>query len=143
MGAKRPRKTQLPGVESVSVAIPAIALGTDGEQVVWTNKTGATVRITAVTYTPEAAVTGNTTNNLTLQLRNKGTAGSGTTAVTAVKTYATGTDLTAFVPDALVISTTAVDRDIDVDETVALNKVETGSGLILPEGVVTLEFEYR
>lgn len=141
--AERPRKTQLPGTDSVTVAIPEIALGTSGEQVVWTNKTGAKVRLTAVTYTPEAAVTGDDTNNLILQLRNKGTAGSGTTAVTATKEYDTGTDLTAFVPDALAVATTAADRDIDVDETVALNKTETGSGLILPEGIVTLEFQYR
>ncbi len=141
--AERPRGTTLPGTYTTTVAIPSIALGTSGEQVVWTNKLGATVRITAVTYTPEAAVTGNTTNNLTLQLRNKGLLGSSTTAVTAVKTYATGTDLTAFLADALVISTTAANLDIDVNETVALNKAETGSGLILPEGVVTLEYQYR
>ncbi len=140
--AERPRGTQLPGTYSVSVAVPTVALGSDDEQVIWTNKTGATVRITAVTVTPETAVTGNTTNNLILQLRNKGVLGTGTTGVTAAKTYATGVDLTAFVPDALVIAATAADRDIDVNESVALNKTETGSGLALPEGVVTLEFQY-
>lgn len=140
--AERPRKTTLPGTDSVTVAIPTIALGSDDDQVVWTNKTGAKVRMTKVTVTPEDSVTGNDTNNLKLQLRNKGLLGVGSVGVTGVKEYDTGTDLTAFKPDELVLSSTLTERDVDVDETVALNKTETGSGLPLPQSVVTLEFQY-
>lgn len=140
--AERPRKTQLPGTDSVSVAVPTVALGSDDDQVIWTNKTGSKVRLTAVTYTPETAVTGDDTNTLKLQLRNKGVGGAGAVGVTADKKYGTGVDLTAFKPDALVLSATLTERDVDIDETVALNKTEDGTGLALPEGVVTLEFQY-
>ena len=141
--AERPRRTQMGGTDSVQVAVPTVALGSDDDQVVWLNKTGAKVRLTAVTYTPETAVTGNDTNNLKLQLRNKGLLGVGAVAVTAVKEYDTGTDLVAFKPDDIPLSATLADRDVDVGEVVALDKTETGSGLPLPEGVLTLEFQYQ
>ena len=141
--AERPRRTQMGGTDSVQVSIPAVAITVDDDQVVWLNKTGVKVRLTAVTYTPETAVTGNDTNTLKLQLRNKGLLGVGTTAVTPVKKYGTGVDLVAFKPDDIPLSATLADRDIDVGEVVALNKTEDGTGLALPEGVVTLEFEYQ
>lgn len=141
--AERPRRTQMGGTVHVQVAVPTVALGSDDDQVVWLNKTGAKVRLTAATFTPETAVTGNDTNTLKVQLRNKGLLGVGTTAVTPVKKYGTGTDLVAFKPDDIPLSATLADRDIDVGEVVALNKTEDGTGLALPEGVMTLEFQHQ
>ena len=64
-------------------------------------------------------------------------------AIPPGKKYGTGVDLVAFKPDALVLSATLTERDIDVGEVVALNKTEDGTGLALPEGIVTLEFQYQ
>jgi len=75
--AERPRETQLPGTHTREVRVAAQNTGVANEIATWTNDTGATVRITAVGYTPDAAVTGIVTNFFSLQARNKGTDGTG------------------------------------------------------------------
>ena len=140
--AERARATQLPGSVTASAATPAIGATTSDEVVVWQNTTGASVEITGVTFCPDTAVTGAATNNMTLQLRNKGTAGTSTTAVTTIKTYASGTDILIFDQDALTVTSTTADAVIDNGETVALNKAENGTGLALPAGTVTIAFKY-
>ena len=141
--AKRSKITQMAGPHSLILNVKTVALGADDELVLMPNRSGAKMGILSVQYTPDTAVTGNTTNTLKLQVRNKGTAGSGTTGVTAIKTYATGTDLTAFKGDALVMSSTDADTKLDIDETLSLNKTEAGTGLALPAGQVTITFEYE
>lgn len=138
----RSKLSQLPGVHTVQAVIDIVALGSDDEQIVWKNNTGASVKITEAAFQGDAAHTGAATNNMILQFRNKGTLGTSTTGVTATKTYASGVDLTAFVSDALVLSTTAADLIIDDGETVALNKTENGTGLASPKGVATLTYEF-
>ncbi len=140
---ERARITQLPGTHTMQAVVASIAAATSDEVLVWTNNTGATVTIKQAGFVPDTAVTGDDTNNFILQFRNKGTLGTSTTGVTSTKTYATGTDMTAFVDDTLTLSTTSADLDIDDGETVALNKTETGTGLVLPAGVATLTFQYK
>lgn len=126
------------GPHQFETRVATVALGSDGEQVVWKNNTGRSATLREAGIVPEASVTGNTTNTLILQLRNKGLLGVGVVALTALKPYITGTDLVAFKPDALVISTTAADLIILNGEVVALNKTEDGTGLALPISLVTI-----
>ncbi len=140
--AESPRLTELGGTVSVQAATVAIGATTSDEVAVWTNNTGQKVRVTGFGFLPETAVTGAATNNMALQARNKGTAGTGTTGITAVKTYASGVDIAAFVEDALVLATTLTDRDVDINETVALDKTENGTGLALPAGIATITYQY-
>ncbi len=140
--AERPNETMKSGTITRTAHIQTIALGTDDEVPIFIN--GPTpVRITAVGIVPDAAVTGNTTNNLILQAFNRGVAGAGTTAVTAAKTYATGVDLVKNDLDALVMATTVADRDLAAGEVLELVKTETGSGLPMPTSLVVVEFQYR
>ena len=141
--AKRSKITQMAGPHSLILNVKTVALGANDELVLMTNRSGAKMGILSVQYTPDTAVTGNDTNNLKLQVRNKGTAGSGTTAVTTIKEYDTGVDLVAFKGDALTMSSTDADTKLDIDETLSLNKTETGSGLALPAGQVQITFEYE
>lgn len=135
--------TSLSGPHIVQAFVAEVTTSTTDEFLVFANSTGRTVRITSVVYTPDAAVTGNDTNNFIFQCRNKGTDGTGTTGVTSAKTYDTGTDIAAFDQDTLTLSTTAADTDIDDGEVVAINRTVSGSGLTSPQGIVTLQFEYR
>ena len=141
--AKRGRRTTLPGDDTAQSLVATVALGSDDEVPIWVNKTGAKVKITGASFVPDAAVTGNTTNTLAVQIRNKGLLGTGTTGITDVKTYITGTDLVAFKEDALTLSTTAASLIVDKNEVVSLDKTELGTGLALPQSKVSLTFEYQ
>lgn len=140
--AERSKGSQLPGTYAVQAALATIALGTADEVAVWKNDTGATVKITAAGYLPDTAVTGNTTNNFTLQMKSKTAAGAAAHNITAVKTYGTGVNMTQWVKDALTLSTTAADLLVDNGETVTLDKAETGSGLALPAGLAVLNYQF-
>lgn len=140
--AERSRLSQLPGRHLYQVPLALVALGTAKDMVAFINNFGAPIIIKAVSLVPQAAKTGNDTNNFTLQLRNKELGGAGAVAVTAVKTYDTGTDLVAFDEDALVVSTTAANLRVEDGEVLALNKGETGSGLEMPDLVLSIEFEF-
>ena len=139
--ADRPRNTRMSGDVTRSFPTDLIALGTSDEIVIWVNETGAPVKVTEVSVTPDTAVTGNTTNNLTLQAKVKTALGAAHANLTAVKTYATGTDLTAFAKDTLVMSASA-DDEVDEGQIVTIDKAETGTGLPLPAGVFTLKYRF-
>lgn len=141
--AERPRNTQLPGTQSADAAnVVVVALGTDLDQPIWTNKTGAPVKITAVTFTPEEAHSGAATNNMTLGIVNKELVGVGTVIVAPQKAYVSGVDLIAYAPDDIPVSTTAADVRVEIDESLAFSKVENGTGLEQPPGIVTLEYQF-
>ena len=139
---KRSKVSMLDGDHTAQAVIDVVALGDDNEQIVWKNNTGQSVKITEAAFQGDAAHSGADTNNMILQFRNKGVLGTGTTGITATKEYDSGTDLVAFLSDALVLSTTAADLIIDDGETVALNKTESGTGLASPKGIATLTYEF-
>lgn len=138
----KPGLTSVGGNHSAQAVILTIANTVSNEVTVWINNTGQTARVTQASFIPEDALTGAATNNLTLQFRNKGLVGTGTTGITAIKTYASGTDIAAFDEDALVLSTTLTELDVAAGEVVALNKAENGTGLTLPAGIASLTFQF-
>lgn len=99
--------------------------------------------VTSVRWVPQAAVTGAATNNFAIAAQNRGAAGTATTAITATKTYASGTDAVAFVPETLTLSTTAANLNVDEGHVVALDRSVNGDGLASPEGVVEVEYTER
>lgn len=86
--------------ETVST-IPGQTAATDADQVVARAPFAGVV--SAVTLTPEAAVTGATATKRTFTLINKGQSGAGTTAV-AVLDLVTGENLVAFDEKAFTVS---------------------------------------
>jgi hypothetical protein len=130
----------IPGPQPHSAHVELVALGTADEKIVF--RAPFKCKITRASFIPDAAVTGDNTNNFILQLRNKELDGTGTVAVTAAKTYATGVDIAAFDEDSLGAIQTASDADIlEEGEVLALNKTETGAGLELPQGQIYIEYE--
>lgn len=97
--------------------------------------------VTAVRWIPNAAVTGAATNNFALGLVNRGLAGSGTTAVSPVRTYASGTNAAAFVPEDLTV--TPANTNVVAGETLSLNRTVNGTGLVSPGGVVEIAYRLR
>lgn len=101
------------------------------------------VTVESVRWVPAADVTGADTNNFALQLVNKGTDGTGTDGVTTVKTYASGTDSTADVPETLTLHGTAANLDVDEGEVVSLVRTVNGTGLAQPDGVVEVTYQAK
>lgn len=93
--------------------------------------------ITAVTFVPDAALSGANTNNRQLSLINKGLTG-GDTRVAATLALATGVDLVAFDEKAITVSGTAANVAVVEGDVLALSTVKNGSGLTTPGGQVKI-----
>ncbi len=130
----------LTGDLSERVRIATIALGTADEQEVAHHNGGVNRRVTKVTFIPDAAATGNDTNNFKLAIVNKGLAGAGTTEV-AGKLFDTGEDLVEADGEDITLSTTLANLIWKAGEVLAAAKTETGSGLAMPAGVVEITYQ--
>ena len=139
------KRTLQPGDDVIAnVHLEAVALGTALETGVFTNLCGKTIKVTGASYAPDAAVTGNDTHYFSLGIVNKQAGGAGTVAVTTVKDYVTSTNLTKHVADDLTVTTPTAAKEDEVDdgETLTLAKTETGNGLELPAGTLTIFGQY-
>lgn len=114
------------------------AAGTPDEFVIGTVPFRAT--IVAVKFTPKSTITGAATNNFSLSCRNRGAAGVGATLATAVKTFASGTNATAFIADALTLSANV---DVAAGDVLTLERLVNGTGLALPAGSVAVTLRAR
>lgn len=94
-----------------------------------------TGKITAVTYTPEAASTGDNTNKRTYTLVNKGASGAGTT-VMATLDLITGVDLVAFDEKSATLSVVANAINFTAGDVLAWVSTHVASGLVDPGGTV-------
>ncbi|HEV2778550.1 MAG TPA: hypothetical protein VGX25_04045 [Actinophytocola sp.] len=99
------------------------------------------LKITAVKWIPAANVTADGTNYFTLNLRNRKGDASGT-ALAASRSYA-ATNSTAFVPEAMTLSGTAADLLVNAGDVLTVSKVNTGTGLAMPDGVVQVHAQVR
>lgn len=98
------------------------------------------LKITDVKWIPAAAVTANGTNYFTLTLRNR-TTGAGT-ALPAQRSYA-ATNSVAFVAEAMTLSSTAADLNVAAGDVLTVEKLVTGTGLAMPDGVVQVTYRAR
>ena len=97
--------------------------------------------ITAVKWIPAAAVTANGSNFQTLSVRNRGAAGAGT-ALPASRSYA-ATNSVAQVPEAMTLSGTATDLLVTAGDVITVQRLVTGTGVIVPSGVLEISATYR
>lgn len=137
-----PGLEDIPGNHTVSAYIPGQATaGTVDSWPIFSPQEKITV--TGVRWTPAAAVTGADAANFILGLQNKGQAGAGTTAVTALKTYSLGVNGVAHDAETLTLSATAANLNAEPGDVLALNRTVTGAGLAQPDGLVEIDFIFR
>lgn len=120
----------------LSSTVPGLGAAVAGDQVV--GEAPYSGRVTAVTYTPEAAITGADTNNRTVALVNKGQAGAGSTVVASL-TFADDTDAVAFDEEALTLSAVAGATRVAKGDVLAWVETVAGTGLASPGGHVQVE----
>jgi YD repeat-containing protein len=125
--------------ERLEATVPAVTIAATADQVIGeVNKAG---RVTSVTYTPEAAVTGAASpNSRTLTLVNAGAVGLGTTNI-ATLALVSGVNLVAFDEKAITLNATAANLVVAAnDELVWVSTAVTGGGgLADPGGHVVVE----
>lgn len=91
--------------------------------------------LAAATYTPNAAITGDATNNRTFKIVNKGQDGSGTTVMASLTTTA---NLAADDEATLTLSAVEGATDIAAGDILEFNSDANASGVADPGGLVVL-----
>lgn len=137
-----PGLEDVPGTHTRVAYIPGMA--TAGTADIWPIMVAPdAIVVTAVRWTPAAAVTGDNTNYFSLALQNRGAAGVGTTAVTATKDYVTSTNSVAHDTESLTLSATTANLNAAAGDVLALVRTVAASGLAQPDGLVEIDFQYR
>lgn len=95
-------------------------------------------RVTSISYTPEAASTGDNTNRRTYTVVNKGASGAGTTVMGTLDLI-TGVDLVASDEKAFTLSVVANAINFVAGDVIALVSTHVASGLVDPGGIVTVK----
>lgn len=98
--------------------------------------------VTSVTYVPESAITGATTNNRAVSVINKGQDGTGTTVI-ATLTFVSGVNAAAFDEKAITLSATAADLNVSAGDVLAFLSDANASGIADPGGVVKVALARR
>ena len=93
--------------------------------------------VTGITYTPDAAATGDNTNARTFTVVNKGQSGVGTTVVGTLALI-TGVNLVAFDEKAFTLSGVAGATTVAADDQLAFVSTATGTGVADPGGQVEI-----
>jgi hypothetical protein len=125
-----------PLVATLSASTEAAAAAADNTTIV--GKAAFAGTVTAVTYTPEANITGANTDSRTVSLINKGADGNGTTVV-ATLAMVSGVNSLDFDDKAITLSATAADLVVADGDVLAWTSVHVGStGLADPGGRVTV-----
>lgn len=113
--------------------VPAVSTaGNSDDTVVGTAPYAGTV--TAVTYVPEAGVTGVATNNRTVSLVNKGQDGTGNTTIASL-TFGSGTNAAAWDERTVGLSGTPANLAVAAGDVLQWRSVANGTGLADPGGV--------
>lgn len=98
-------------------------------------------RVTAASIIAAAAITGANTDSRTVQLHNRGAAGSGTTLV-ASKAFTSGVNAVADTPTALTLSATAADLVVAEGDVLEFTSLHVGAtGLAGPEFTGSVTFQ--
>jgi hypothetical protein len=126
-----------PLVRSGQATIPALGAAVAGDQTVGEAPFDGTV--TSVTFTPEAAITGDNTNTRTMTLVNKGQAGAGTTVV-ATLAFTTGVNGVAFDEKAFTLSVVAGATTVAESDILVVVEAVAGTGLANPGGRIEVTY---
>jgi hypothetical protein len=125
-----------PLVQKLIATVPSQTAATVADQALGESPWAGT--LTNATFTPDAAITGNTTNTRTFTIVNKGQAGAGTT-IMATLAYITGTNGVANDEQAFTLSGTPANLVTVAGDILQVNEVVAGSGLANPGGLVQAE----
>lgn len=126
-----------PLIRTIEITIPAVGAAVAQDQTIGEAPFAGTV--TAVTFTPEANITGQATDYRTYQVINKGADGNGTTVVASLAFSSAPVAAADFDEKALTLSVVAGATAVAEGDILAWNEIVTGNGLASPGGLVQVE----
>jgi hypothetical protein len=124
-----------PLVRKYEAEIPAVAQAADFSGVIRAEYAGT---VTSVKYAPVAAITGAATHNRTVNVRNRGQSGTGTTVV-ATLNFGNGVNAAAFDEKTITLSSTAADLVVAEGDILEVESLHVGNGIADPGGTVFVE----
>lgn len=129
--------------QKIKATVPAVTIAATADQTIGEVDTAG--RVSSVTYTPEAAITGAASpDSRTFTLVNKGTDGSAGSDVTvATLAMVSGVDAVAFDEKAITLSGTAANLVVAAGDILVWvsTAVTSGGGLVDPGGLVQVEIK--
>lgn len=126
---------------TLQTTFPAVAANADADQVLGEAPFDGTV--ISASCTPEANITGDTTETRTLSVVNKGADGNGTTVV-ATLAFVTNVNATDFNEQAFTLSAVAGALDVAEGDVLAVTSAHGGTtGLADPGGLVEVQINPR
>lgn len=130
---------EMSGTLTAQVYVPSQAtLGTVDNWPVW--RAPYKCQITAVTFVPSAAITANATH-YSIYTLTRYTAGASGAAV-ATRSWA-ATDSVAETPEAMTLSGTAANLLLAAADTLSVVKTVASNGLVIPDGLLVVEYKLR
>ena len=127
--------TTAPLIEKFQINTASLGAATDFDYVVCNAPWAGTV--TAVSYTPQAAITGTATNYRRLELENRGTAGSGTTVVASIDYDGAAVSTSSYDEQALTIITASA--TVAAGDVLAWVSTSPGTGMADPGGTAEVQ----
>lgn len=125
-----------PFTNTVSANVePVSTAGNDLNTNVYVTRTEAT--ISAVTYTPNAAITGANTDTRKVSLVNAGTDGTGTDIIATLQ-FNSGVNAAAGDEKTVTLSGTAANLDVEAGEVLQWQSTHVGTGIADPGGLVSI-----
>jgi hypothetical protein len=96
--------------------------------------------VTAVTYSPDATITGANTNTRSVTLANKGQDGSGNTTVATLQ-FNSGVNATRGDEKAITLSGTAANLVVAAGDVLEVDSTHVGTGITDPGGLVRVTID--
>lgn len=125
-----------PFKKTLSVLVAALATNVDGVTII--GKAPFAGSISAASFTPNAAITGQNTNTRRVAIENRGDDGTGTTEIAAVQ-FNSGVNGVAFDEKPLTLSAVEGATEVAAGDVLVFNSTTPGSGLADPGGFVVVE----
>lgn len=122
---------------TISVRVPAQALGTTAEVAIGRQNFAGVGTVTAVRYITDATLAGANTNTRAITV-NRRTAG-GAATVLATLQFNAGTNATAFASTAIPLSGTPANLDTPSGDILTVTSAAVGTGLADPGGVLEVD----
>lgn len=128
--------TAAPLTRQFQTLLPATAAGADFVAVICTAPFAGT--LSAASYIADTTLTGANTDSRTLNIHNRGQAGSGTT-VMATKAFTSGVNATQYDETTLTLTSTAADLIVAEGDVISVQSLHVGgTGLADPGGTVVI-----
>ena len=118
---------------TIEVGVGSVAAGSTTDVPIWAAPFRCKVK--ACYIVPQSAITGAATNNMAINIINKGSDGTGSNNIASL-TFSNGVNASAYVRKSL---GDVSNNELKEGEVIGFSKTENGTGMAMPDLVVVIE----